>query len=71
MGAGILRNSRKVCAPTRPAVGWSLVVRPLDDGSKPFVAQPDGSRRELDASEQLYLERKRPKPRKKLRLVSV
>ncbi|KAK9829019.1 hypothetical protein WJX72_003438 [[Myrmecia] bisecta] len=69
VGGGIVRHSRKAKAPVRPEEGWSLVVRPLEGGAKPYVAQADGGRRELTHDEQLYLERMKPKPRRKIAVI--
>jgi hypothetical protein len=35
-------------------------------GTTPFVAQPDGTRRELNESERVLQDRKTPKPRRRL-----
>ncbi|GAB4821535.1 hypothetical protein N2152v2_008581 [Parachlorella kessleri] len=74
VGDGIKRASRKSHAPRRPREGWGLVVTPLGETSNPlqqakksFVAQPDGTRRELTEDELLYLQRAAPRPRRKLR----
>lgn len=59
-------------APQRPKEGFSLVVRELgknkkgEDGKAPaYVARPDGRKRDLTASEKLYLDRQNPLPRQK------
>jgi hypothetical protein len=55
-------------APRRPKAGWSLVVTPLGggEGAAPYVAPPGGGRRELTADEALVVERKTPRPRRKV-----
>lgn len=72
-GAKLLVGSRITGAPRRPAGGWSLVVKPLGEGTnaqdkskEAFVAQPDGSRRELNPHEEAMLRGQRVKPRRKL-----
>eukprot|EP00887_Chlorella_sp_A99_P002171 scaffold21.g2171.t1 len=67
-GQSISRRSRGVHPPRRPRGGWSLVVRPLGgkQQQQPFVATPDGKRRELTPDEQLYLQRQTPQPRRKV-----
>ena len=72
-GAGLHLGSRITAAPRRPAGGWSLVVKPLGEGTntqdeskEAFVAQPDGSRRELNPHEEALLRGQRVKPRRKL-----
>ncbi len=67
-GDEIQRGSRRKEAAERPQGGFSLVVQPLGKSveEEPFVAQPDGSRRELSPSEELYLARQKPRPRRKL-----
>jgi hypothetical protein len=69
-GQTISRESRRTKAPSRPDEGWSLVVTPLGKQSKMkherFVAMPDGTRRPLNADELLYVDRKTPKPRRKI-----
>ena len=72
-GAGLHLGSRITAAPRRPAGGWSLVVKRLGEGTSAldkskgaFVAQPDGSRRELNPDEELLLRGQRVKPRRKL-----
>lgn len=67
-GQSISRRSRGVHPPRRPRGGWSLVVRPLGgkQHQQPFVATPDGKRRELTPDEQLYLQRQTPQPRRKV-----
>jgi len=66
----ISRDSRRTKAPTRPKEGWSLVVNPVGKETKAkhqvYVAQPDGSRRELTEDEKFYIERKKPRPRRKI-----
>ena len=69
-GGSISRDSRRTKAVRRPKDGWSLVVTPIGKESKAkherFVAMPDGSRRELNADELLYVARKTPKKRRKV-----
>lgn len=62
--------SRHKSAPRKPKDGWSLVVRPLTPGQgdgygEAYVAQPDGSRRQLTEDEQYYLYRQRPRKRRR------
>lgn len=70
-GTTLSRSSRKKHAPQRPAAGWGLLVQPLGKAARaaaaqPFVALPDGSKRELTADEKLQLERQQPRPRHKI-----
>lgn len=70
-GTTLSRSSRKKHAPQRPADGWGLLVQPLGKAARaaaaePFVALPDGSRRELSADEKLQLERQQPRPHHKI-----
>ena len=70
-GTGISRQSLKKSAPRRPSEGWSFVVTPLGNNAKeknekPYVAQPDGNIRPLNESEALHIERKTPKPRRRI-----
>ena len=70
-GTQISRRSRKIHAPKRPEKGYSLVVRALDkkdeEGQpKTYVAQPGGRQRNLNDSERLFLDRQRPKPRRRV-----
>jgi len=80
IGQGLSKGNRRIDVPKRPKEGWSLLVTPLghnkDTGVKdmggmqaervPFVARPDGSRRELNADEALLIERKTPRPRRRI-----
>lgn len=62
-GKSIQREPRKRgekgnTLPRKPAGGWPIMVTPLHAGGrrgKPFVAKPDGSRRELTEDEGLYI----------------
>ena len=69
-GTTISRESRRTKAPRRPKEGWNLVITPLGKESKMkhqrYVAMPDGSKRELNEDEKLYMERKRPRPRRRI-----
>jgi len=69
-GQTISRDSRRTKAVRRPKEGWSLLVTPIGKDSKAkherFVALPDGTRRGLTADEQLYVERKAPRRRRKI-----
>ena len=66
-GAGISKKSRSTAAPTRPKEGWSLVVTPLGkDAEQPYVADADGVKRELNADEALMVQRKTPRPRRRI-----
>lgn len=67
-GQGISRDSRRTVALTRPEEGWSLVVTPLGKGvgEGPYVATPQGKRRELTGDEQLLVKRKTPKRRRRI-----
>ena len=72
--------SRVKDAPRRPPNGWGLLVKPLGVGKGtsagddidapapkvPFVAQPDGTRRPLNADERDMQDAARVKPRRKL-----
>ena len=64
-GQGICRDSRITKPPTRPQEGWSLVVKDRSGGElkQTFVATPDGRKHKLTPSEELYLERQKPKAR--------
>jgi hypothetical protein len=69
-GTSLSRSSRKKHPPARPEGGWSLLVQPLgkaarEEGREPYVALPDGSKRELTADERLHLERQQPRPHRK------
>lgn len=71
IGTGIHRKTSSTLRPRRPPEGWSLVIKPLGKEAKekkvePYVAQPDGTKRALNESEALYMERKTPKPRRKI-----
>ena len=78
VGAGLVRGNRGTKAPRRPTEGWSLVVTPLgrdkgkgegeggEEEARPYVATPSGERRELNADEAFLLERKTPRPRRRL-----
>ncbi|KAL4427598.1 hypothetical protein ABPG75_001687 [Micractinium tetrahymenae] len=66
-GTTLQRESRRVHPPKKPEAGWSLLVTPLGKaaratGRQAYVAQPDGTQRELTADEQLNLERQQPRP---------
>lgn len=65
VGANISRKSRAKHAPERPKDGWSLVVNPIGSG-KPYVAQPDGGQRDLTEDEELYLQRQKPRARRRV-----
>ena len=66
-GSTVSRKNRRHAAPKRPEEGWSLAVTPLGPGAGvPYIAQPDGTRRELNIDEALLVERKTPKPRRKV-----
>jgi len=81
-GAGLTLKSRVTKAPSRPAQGWSLVVKPLDQSvgkgaggvsardararAASFVALPGGGRRELNADEAELLKSQRVRPRRRL-----
>lgn len=66
-GTDISRGNRRHAAPKRPEEGWSLTVTPLGpDAAEPYIAQPDGSRRPLNPDEALLVERKTPRPRRKV-----
>lgn len=69
IGEDIQRRSRMVMAPKRPDGGFDLVVHPLGKGGpqKAYVVAPDGTQRELTASERLYAERMKPRARRSLR----
>ena len=66
----ISRDSRRTKAPTRPKEGWNLVVTPIGKESKSkyerYVALPDGTQRKLTEDEQVYIQRKTPKPRRRI-----
>ncbi|KAL4439396.1 hypothetical protein ABPG77_008725 [Micractinium sp. CCAP 211/92] len=66
-GTTLHRQSRRTHPPKRPEAGWSLLVTPLGKaaraaGRQAYVAQPDGTQRELTPDEQLNLERQQPRP---------
>lgn len=69
-GKTISRDSRRTKAPRRPKEGWSLIITPIGKESKMkherYVAMPDGSQRELNQDELLYMERKKPRPRRRI-----
>ena len=67
VGATIRKESLAGAAPERPKSGWSIVVRPAGRGVdyEPFVATPGGPRRSLSPDEALYLQRMKPRPRRK------
>ena len=49
--------------------GWSLVVKPSKGSSEAqstYVAEPSGSQRTLSDSEGIYLDRMKPRRRRKL-----
>ena len=63
------RESLRVKAPRRPKQGWSLVVKPAkgSHASQPtYVAKPEGETRSLTPSEQVYLSRMKPRPRRRI-----
>lgn len=69
-GTSLSRSSRKKHPPPRPPGGWSLLVQPLGRAARagerePYVALPDGSKRELTEDERLHLERQQPRPHRK------
>lgn len=70
IGKSLSRKSRRRSAPVRPKEGWSLVVNPVGKETKQkhqiYVAMPDGSQRELNEDEKLHVERKTPRPRRKI-----
>lgn len=67
IGKSLQRKKGKRFAPKRPEEGWSLVVTPLGEKKEDhYVAMPDGSKRELNEDEMLLIERKTPKPRRKI-----
>lgn len=55
--------------PSKPTEGWSYVVYPLggskDDKPQPYVAQPDGTTRELNEMEAYFQKFKAPKRRRR------
>ena len=67
-GSNISRRSRAKDLPSRPKAGWSMVVQDVsEEGSKKqFVALPGGRSRRLTADEEVYLERMKPKRRKRI-----
>ena len=67
-GASISRQSRSRAVPSRPKEGWSMVVQDTSTDGKPqqYVALPGGKSRELTADERVYLDRMKPKKRKKI-----
>jgi len=78
LGGGLARKSRVTHSPSRPAAGWSLLVKPLGFGQNtewvarhappaatPFVALPSGQRRELTADEADMVDSQRVKPRRR------
>jgi|APGre2960657444_1045066.scaffolds.fasta_scaffold04069_1 hypothetical protein len=65
-GAGLWQASRVKSAPSRPKQGWSLLVKPLGAPGSAYVAQPDGSRRELNSDESDLLKGQRIRRRRKL-----
>lgn len=65
-GTTLHRQSRRTHPPKRPDAGWGLLVTPLGKAARAgarqaYVAQPDGTQRELTADEQLNLERQQPR----------
>ena len=49
--------------------GWSLVVKPSSgapESQRAYVAEPSGSQRGLSGSESVYLERMKPRRRRRL-----
>lgn len=70
IGKTISRESRRTKAPMRPKEGWSLVVTPIGKESKlkheRYIATPDGTQRKLNEDEELYMERKTPRRRRKI-----
>lgn len=68
VGAGLRRRGHVAPYAKRPQAGWDLLVKPLKDadGAKPYVAAPDGSRRDLNEDEELLLRRQAPKPRRRI-----
>lgn len=67
VGTAIRKGSLASEPPARPKPGWSIVVRPAGRGVdyEPFVATPGGPRRSLSPDEALYLQRMKPRPRRK------
>lgn len=66
-GAGLARAGRKTKARARPEGGWPLLVKPLGGGDEePYVATPDGEKRELSPDEALEVERQTPRPRRRI-----
>ena len=61
------RVSRHKTAAKRPEEGWTFVVKPLDANGPPaFAVGPDGKKRELTESEQLFQDRRSGRPRRKI-----
>lgn len=67
-GSKISRRSRAKDLPSRPKAGWSMVVQDVSEegAKKQFVALPGGRSRKLTADEEVYLERMKPKRRKRI-----
>lgn len=67
-GSNISRRSRAKDLPSRPEAGWSMVVQDVSEegAKKQFVALPGGRFRRLTADEEVYLERMKPKQRKRI-----
>ena len=60
------RRSRIKHTPRRPEGGYSLLVTPLgSDAGEPYVATPDGTKRELSEAEEALIRRRTPMPRRK------
>ena len=61
------RTSRHKTAARRPKEGWTFVVKPLGaNGGTPFAVEPSGKKRELTESEQLFQDRQKGRPRKRI-----
>lgn len=66
-GKSISRKNRFAHPPKRPEGGWSIVFTPLGKTDrKAFVSEPGGAHRDPNADEQLLLDRRKPKPRRKI-----
>mmetsp|Transcript_14512 Transcript_14512/g.31062 ORF Transcript_14512/g.31062 Transcript_14512/m.31062 type:complete len:291 (-) Transcript_14512:326-1198(-) len=66
VGSGLRMVSRTKEAAKKPEEGWSLVIEQLgENAGEPYVALPDGGKRELRADEQTFYDARNFKRKKK------
>lgn len=66
-GKGLSRQSRFINAPRRPKEGWSLMIKPLGKNAPAeYVGLPDGTQREPNEDELLFIRQKMPRLRRRI-----